>query len=124
MNKRFFIPASVLAAVAAGFIIYALGHQELSFPWSMQVTHILCGLYADLVVLLFVLAFWKKATCLNILTLLFELCAVFFLVQSIFTVFPEGESNWYLPLAQGLNCVALFLNIIQRRRNRKDALKF
>ena len=71
------------------------------------------------VLLLFVLAFWKKATCLNVLTLLFELGAVFFLVQSILTVFPEGQSNWYLPLALGLNCVALFLNAAQRKNNKR-----
>ena len=61
------------------------------------------------------LAFWKKATFLNVLAFLFELGAVFFLVQSILTVIPEGESNWYLPLALGLNCIALFLNAAQRR---------
>ena len=69
--------------------------------------------------LLFALAFWKNATCLNILTLLFELGAVFFLVQSVIAVFPEGWSNWYLPLALALNCVALFLNAAQRRKGRK-----
>ena len=73
----------------------------------------------NVVVLLFVLAFWKKATRLNVLTLLLELGAVFFLVQSILTVFPEGESNWCLPLALGLNCVALFLNAAQRRKQQK-----
>ena len=109
----------MLASVAIGFVIYAAGHPELSFPWSIQITHILCGLYVNVVVLLFVLAFWKNATCLNVLTLLFELGAVFFLVQSILTVFPEGESNWYLPLALGLNCVALFLNAAQRRKQQK-----
>ena len=116
MKKQFFIPACVLAVAAIGFVIYAAGHPELSFPWSVQITHILYGLYVDAVVLLFVLAFWKKATCLHILTLLLELGAVFFLVQSILTVFPEGKPNWYLPLALGLNCVALFLNEIQRRK--------
>lgn len=30
MKKRFFIPACVLAAAAIGFVIYALGHPELS----------------------------------------------------------------------------------------------
>ena len=119
MKKRFFIPACVLAVAAIGFIAYALGHPELSFPWSVQITHILYGLYVDAVLLLFVLAFWKKATCLNVLTLLFELGAVFFLVQSILTVFPEGQSNWYLPLALGLNCVALFLNAAQRKNNKR-----
>lgn len=121
MKKRFFIPACVLAAVAVGFVIYAVGHPELSFPWSIQFTHILYGLYADAVVLLFVLAFWKNATCLNVLTLLFELGAVFFLVQSVIAVFPEGWSNWYLPLALALNCVALLLNTVQRRKGRKGA---
>ena len=77
MKKRFFIPACVLVAAAVGFVIYAASHPELSFPWSLQITHILYGLYLDAVILLFVLAFWKKATCLNILSLLFELVAVF-----------------------------------------------
>ena len=116
MKKQFFIPACVLAVAAIGFVIYAAGQPELSFPWSVQITHILYGLYVDAVLLLFVLAFWKKATCLHILTLLLELGAVFLLVQSILTVFPEGKPNWYLPLALGLNCVALFLNAIQRRK--------
>lgn len=109
----------MLSAAAIGFIIYAVGHPALSFPWSIQITHILYGLYVDAVLLLFVLAFWKKTTCLRILTLLFELGAVFFLVHSILTVIPEGEPNWYLPLALGLNCVALFLNAAQRKKTGK-----
>ena len=121
MKKQFFIPAFVLVIAAIVFVLYALEHPELSFPWSTQITHILYGLYVDAVMLLFVLAFWKKATCLNILTLLFELGAVFFLIESLFTVIPEGKANWYLPLALGLNCVALLLNAVQRRKNRKDA---
>ena len=120
MKKRYFIPACVLVVAAIGFIIYAVGHPELSFQWSIQITHILYGLYVDAVVLLFVLAFWKNATCLNVLTLLLELGAVFFLVQSILTVIPEGNPNWYLPLALGLNCIALFLNGAQRRKQKKE----
>ena len=121
MKRRYFIPACVLTAAAIGFVMFALGHPEQSFPWSIRITHILYGLYVDVVVLLFVLAFWKHATWLNVLTLLFELGAVFFLVQSILTAVPAGQSNWYLPLALGLNCAALFLNAAQRRKNRKDA---
>lgn len=45
-----------------------------------------------------------------------ELGAVFFLVQSMLTVIPEGKSNWYLPLALGLNCIALLLNAIQQKK--------
>lgn len=120
MKKQFLIPACVLVVAAIGFIIYAMGHPELSFPWGNQITHILYGLYMVAVVLLFVLAFWKKATRLNILTLLFELGAVFFLVQSMISVFLKGESNWYLPLALGLNCIALFLNAVQQKKNRRN----
>ena len=120
MKKQFFIPACVLAVAAIGFVVYALGHPELSFPWSMQLTNILYGLYVDVVMLLFVLAFWKKTDSAYILVVILELGAVFFLVQSMLTVFPEGESNWYIPLALGLNCVALLLNAIQRRKQKKE----
>lgn len=116
MKKRFFIPACALCIAAIGFVIFAAGHPEMSFPWSGWITCILYGLYADAVVLLFILAFCKKVTGLNILTIIFELGAVFFLVQSIVGVFPDGQINWYLPLALGLNCIALFLNLAQIRR--------
>ena len=123
MKKRYFIPACVLAVAAIGFVVYALGHPELSFPWSMQLTNILYGLYVDAVMMLFVLAFWKKTDSAYILVIILELGAVFFLVQSMLTVFPEGESNWYLPLALGLNCIALFLNGAQRRKQKEDERK-
>ena len=93
MKKRFFIPACVLAAAAIGFAIYAAGHPELSFPWSVQITHTLYGLYVDTVVLLFVLAFWKNATCLHVLTLLLELGAVFFSGAVHSHCFPRGETQ-------------------------------
>lgn len=124
MKKRFFIPVCVTSTVAIGFVIFVMGHPELSFPWDGWITGILYGLYADAVVLLFILSFSKKLTGLNILTIIFELGAVFFLVQSILGLFPDGHANWYLPLALGLNCVALFLNITQQRKQqRKEELK-
>ena len=120
MKKRYFIPACVLVVAAIGFIIYAVGHPELSFPWSVRITHILYGLYVDAVALLFVLAFWKHGGWMHALTILFELGAIFFLVQSILTVFPEGEANWYLPLALGLNCIALLFNLTAIRQRKRD----
>lgn len=72
MKKRFFIPACVLSAAAVGFVIFAMGHPELSFPWDGWITGILYGLYADAVVLLFILAFCKKMTLLNILSIIFR----------------------------------------------------
>ena len=120
MKKCFFVPACVLAAAALGFIVYAVGHPELSFPWSVRITHILYGLYVDAVALLFVLAFWKRAGWMHALTILFELGAIFFLVQSILTVFPEGQANWYLPLALGLNCIALLFNLTAIRQGKRN----
>ena len=97
MKKRFFIPACVLAAAAIGLVIYAVGHPELSFPWSVRITHVLYGLYVDAVMLLFVLAFWKKATGLNILTLLFELGAVFSLYNPCSPFFRRGNPTGIFP---------------------------
>lgn len=108
MKKRFFIPACVLSVAAIGFVIFAMGHPEWSLPLGSRFTGILYGLYADAVILLFCLALWKKGTFLNGLTILFALGAVYYLVQSVLGLFPDGYVNWYLPLALGLNCVALF----------------
>ena len=120
MKKRYFVPACVLAAAAAGYIIAAAVGLSPSFPWSAQTTRILWGLYADAVVLLFVLAFWKKTDSAYIPVVLLELGAVFFLVQSMLTVFPDGESNWYLPLALGLNGIALLWNAAWRRKQKRE----
>lgn len=62
----------------------------------------------------------EKATFLNVMTLLLEPGAVFFLIQSILTVIPVGSSSWYLPLALGLNCIALFLNAVQRKKQKRE----
>ena len=62
----------------------------------------------------------EKATFLNVMTLLLEPGAVFFLIQSILTVIPVGSSSWYLPLALGLNCIALFLNAVQQRKQKRE----
>lgn len=43
-------------------------------------------------------------------------------MQSILAVLPEGRPNCYLPLALALalNIAAVFLNMAQQRKNRKD----
>lgn len=68
-------------------------------------------------VLVVALAFWKKTDRAYVLAIIFELGAVYFLVQSMLTVFPKGESNWYLPLALELNCIAMCLNAVQKKRS-------
>lgn len=120
MKKNFLVPACVLVVIAIGFIAYAVGHPELSFPWNKHITNILYGVYADVVLLLFVLAFCKKVTRLNIFTIIFELGAVFFLVQSMLNGFLEHRVNWYLPMALLLNCIGLLLNNIQLRKKKNS----
>ena len=70
-----------------------------------------------------VLAFWKKTdtTFIYIGAVILELGAIYFLVQSILTVIPDGESNWYLPVALDLNCIAMCLNTVHRAKEKKDA---
>lgn len=120
MKKRFLIPACVLSVALIGWVIFAMLHPELSFPWDSRTSGILYGLLADTVVLLFILAFCKKWTLLNILSIVFLLGAVFCLVQSVLGLAPDGQPNRYLPLANVLNCIALFLNLAQVRKNRKN----
>lgn len=116
MKKRFFIPACVLIAAALGFVIFALGHPESAFSPDSRIAGILYGLYADMVVLLIFLAFCKNANGVNILTMILELGAVFFLVQAILGLFPDGHSNWTLAAALGLNCIAVLLNLNQKKK--------
>lgn len=119
MKKQFLIPACILLFAAVVFIDFSMGHPEMSFPWSLEVTHILYGIYVDVVLLLFILAFWKKTDRAYVLAIILELGAVFFLMQSILTVLPKGESNWFLPFALGLNCIALLLNSSTRKKQQK-----
>ena len=53
MKKRFLLSACVLIVIAVCFVIYAMWHPELSFPWSASITYVLYGLYVDGIVLLF-----------------------------------------------------------------------
>lgn len=121
MKKQFFIPACVLIIAAIVFVVFALNHPELSFPWSVQLTHIIYGIYIDVIVLLIVMAFRKNAKMLYPFILASELGGVFFLVQSILTVIPQGESNLYLPIALAFNIVAIILIVVQRKMDRSDA---
>lgn len=63
MNKRKTasrVIAAVLTAAALGFVWYALGHPEASFPWSNTITFALYFLYLAATVLLWIAPFPKK----------------------------------------------------------------
>ena len=36
----------VMVAIAVAFVVFALNHPEMSFPWSNTITWALYGLYA------------------------------------------------------------------------------
>ena len=49
----------VMVAIAIAFVVFALNHPEMSFPWSNTVTWGLYGLYA-VVTTVFLIAPTKK----------------------------------------------------------------
>ncbi len=52
----------LLVIGAIGFIFYALGHPEGSFPWGLELTYLLYMAYIVVTVLTFLFArfLWKK----------------------------------------------------------------
>ena len=60
MKKTCRIIASVMLAVAIGFIAFALNHPESSFSWSNAVTYTIYGLYALVMIVLFIAPFKGK----------------------------------------------------------------
>lgn len=121
MKKAFFIPAVVLSVAAVVWIAVALTHPEMSLPWSGTVTAVVYGLCADLIALLYLLAFRKKGNSpAMIAAAALELAAIFFLVFSIFTRSTESGNSIFLPIALGLNCCAMILNARLRKKEKTD----
>lgn len=42
-------------------------------------------------------------------------------MRTILTVIPQGEPNWYLPIALVFNIIAIILIVVQRKMDRSDA---
>lgn len=61
MKKTSRILASVMLVAAAVFFWYAWNHPEASWPWSNTVTYGLYGVYALVMVVLFVAPFKRKS---------------------------------------------------------------
>lgn len=61
MNKRISrIIGLVMVIIAIVFVVFALNHPEMSFPWSNTVTWVLYGLYALVTVVLLIAPTKKK----------------------------------------------------------------
>ena len=54
------IIGSIMFVAAIVFVIFALNHPEMSFPWSNTITYLLYGLYFVVMVIMFVAPFKKK----------------------------------------------------------------
>lgn len=60
MKKVSRMIASIMLAIAIGFILYVLNHPEGSWPWSNTVTYVLYGVYAIIMFVLFIAPFQKS----------------------------------------------------------------
>ena len=59
--NRYFASAMILLALAIIFIIVAINHPELSFPWDNKFTYLLYALYFIITVFLFALGVKKNS---------------------------------------------------------------
>lgn len=50
----------IMLLVAIVFLVFAMGHPEMSFPWSNTITYILYIVYLGAMVTFFVAPFKKK----------------------------------------------------------------
>lgn len=124
MKKAFLYPAILLTVLGAVFLIFALSHPELSFPWSNKITYILYSLYLTIIIFLFIMSFvGNKLSALNLITLILEMCSVFFLFNSMFLTLIVHESNWYLPVSLLFLIPALAINSIAVKLRKNKSKK-
>lgn len=50
----------IMLIIAVAFIVFALNHPEMSFPWNNTITWLLYGLYILVTVVLFIAPKMKK----------------------------------------------------------------
>ena len=50
----------VMLIISVAFIVFALNHPEMSFPWNNTITWLLYGLYVLVIVVLFIAPKMKK----------------------------------------------------------------
>lgn len=61
MNKKISrIIGLVMVVIAIVFVVFALNHPEMSFPWNNTITWVLYGLYAIVTTVLLIAPTKKK----------------------------------------------------------------
>lgn len=61
MNKKTSrIIGLIMVVIAIAFVVFALNHPEMSFPWSNTITWVLYGVYAIVTVILLIAPTKKK----------------------------------------------------------------
>ena len=59
-KKTLRIIAAVMLVIAAAFIVFALTHPDAVFPWSNTVSYIIYGVYAAIMIVLFIAPVKKR----------------------------------------------------------------
>ena len=118
-KNGYYIFGGILCLLAAVFVVIAVTHPELSFPWPNWVSYVMYALYGIYTVLIFCMPHFKDANLGACAILAVQFLALAFIVLSIGTHFSTGSSNWYLPIGLGLTCIANFTNLaLQKRKER------
>ena len=60
MGKKLKLIGFIMLAIAIAFIIFALNHPELSFPWSNTITYIVYGVYLLVMIIFLIIPIEKK----------------------------------------------------------------
>lgn len=55
-EKLFLLIGILMLLIAMIFILVALNHPEMSFPWSNTVTYIIYGIYVIIMILMFAMS--------------------------------------------------------------------
>ena len=120
IKKPYYISGGILCLFATVFVIIAMTHPSLSFPWANWVSYTIFALYAIYTILVFLMPRFKGASFAACAVMGVQFIALAFIVLSIGRRFETNESNWYLPIGLGLTCAANFtLLALQKRKGRQ-----
>ena len=118
-SKAYYWAGTLLCVLAVGFLVFALGHPELSFIWPNWVSGFIAVLYAIYTVLIFCMPHLKGASVLSCVILAVQFIALSLLAISVGVRKSPADSNWYLPAALLLTCAANFANLYVAKKQNK-----